>query len=151
MSKFKFLTKNRQSARNCTANCEKWWPNANRQSARTTNFESASCENLLYYVLWFLSQCNCKGRTELRILSETKIFKQTEHFLIYHLCWVDLLMLILNGCFNFYSLYERYVKYDRQILEMTLLLFFFSVIGHLVNITAKSVISFHCQQFQQVR
>ena len=106
----------------------------------------------MFYAFYdfFLSEI-AKSGLHIKILSETKIFKRTEHFLIHHLCWVDLLMLTLNGCFNFYSLYERYVKYDRQILEMTLLLFFFSVIGHLVNITAKSVISFHCQQFRQVR
>ena len=48
MPKFKIWTKKkRQFAKNCTANCVKWWPNGNCQSVRTANYESVNCKNLL--------------------------------------------------------------------------------------------------------
>ena len=68
------------------------------------------CTMFYAFYDFFLSEI-AKSGLHIKILSETKIFKRTEHFLIHHLCWVDLLMLTLNGCFNFYSLYERYIKY----------------------------------------
>ena len=79
----------------------KWTKCSNASNEQNVQKPQKHPENAIPRTVWW----------RLKILSETKIFKRTEHFLIHHLCWVDLLMLTLNGCFNFYSLYQRYIKY----------------------------------------